>query len=46
MPSDGRSRPSNGRDNDNGVGEEGTQGGEKGTGKDNGPSGGKGKGKG
>jgi len=45
-PSSEKSRPSDGNDNDNGEGEEDTQGGEKGTGKDKGPNDGMGKGKG
>jgi hypothetical protein len=42
-PSDGRSRPGDGNDNDNGEGKEDTQGGEKGTGKGKGTKDGKGK---
>jgi len=45
-PSGGRSRPGNVNDNDNGEGEEDTQGGEKGTRKGEGTKDGKGKGKG
>ena len=44
-PSAGRSRPCDGNDNDDGEGEEDTQGGEKGTGKGKGTQDGKGKGK-
>jgi len=45
-PSGGRSRPSDGNDNDDSEGEEDTQGGEKGTGKEKGTKDGTGKGKG
>jgi len=45
-PSGGRSRPSDGNDNDDSEGGEDTQGGEKGTGKGKGTNDGKGKGKG
>jgi hypothetical protein len=45
-PSSGRSRPRIGNENDNGEGEEGTQGGEKWTGKGRGTKDGKGKDKG